>query len=99
MEWSNSSSSSFSYTGFKDGSSTSYGSGFDKSLKEEVKKFAGYRCENCGITDYESRARYGKGLHIHHLDEDKSNNCLDNLVALCSKCHTGIHKNVVVLSK
>ena len=31
-------------------------------------------------------------LHIHHKDQDSSNNTFSNLVCLCTKCHlSGIH--------
>lgn len=30
-------------------------------------------------------------LHIHHKDEDKTNNCIDNLEYLCPNCHSQKH--------
>lgn len=39
------------------------------------------KCEICGEPAY----------CVHHLDEDKSNQSLDNLVALCHKCHMILH--------
>lgn len=36
------------------------------------------KCELCGST---------KNLCIHHLDENRYNNSLDNLQCLCKKCH------------
>jgi 5-methylcytosine-specific restriction endonuclease McrA len=42
----------------------------------------GYQCQKCG-----SR----KDLEIHHIDLEKTNNALENLVVLCSKCHAGLH--------
>jgi len=29
--------------------------------------------------------------HIHHLDEDRTNNKKDNLIILCAKCHKARH--------
>ncbi len=39
------------------------------------------RCEICGET----------ARHIHHIDEDKSNHILDNLLVVCTNCHGAIH--------
>lgn len=33
----------------------------------------------------------GMSYHIHHLDGDRNNNCIDNLVALCNLSHFYIH--------
>lgn len=41
-------------------------------------------CERCGLTDQ-------RLLTVHHLDEDRSNNRLDNLSWLCPNCHYLIH--------
>lgn len=29
--------------------------------------------------------------HIHHIDMDRNNNDIDNLIPLCSYCHSNIH--------
>ena len=39
-------------------------------------------CKICG---------FDKVVHIHHIDEDKSNNSIENLVALCPNHHAMIH--------
>jgi 5-methylcytosine-specific restriction endonuclease McrA len=39
-------------------------------------------CNVCGST--------GK-LSVHHIDGDRSNNSLDNLVPVCQSCHSKIH--------
>ena len=39
------------------------------------------KCEICGES----------ARSIHHIDEDKSNHTLDNLLAVCTKCHGTIH--------
>ena len=41
-----------------------------------------YQCEKGDIP---------KGCHIHHIDSDKSNNSLDNLVMLTQKEHMSLH--------
>ena len=39
------------------------------------------RCADCG----------GRVRHIHHVDRDKQNNAMDNLVGLCVGCHRRRH--------
>jgi len=33
-----------------------------------------------------------KRLEVHHIDQDRKNNSLKNLVILCKSCHSKIHK-------
>lgn len=59
------------------------------SLTEEEKdnifdKFNN-ECSVCGRTE---------GLHIHHKDENPSNNRINNLTVLCGVCHKKIHMKV-----
>lgn len=54
-------------------------------IAEEIKRRAGYRCENCG-----SESKPGRILTVHHLDLNKANCEDDNLVALCQVCHLSI---------
>lgn len=44
-------------------------------------------CERCGYNEFAS------SVHIHHIDENKNNNTLENLIALCANCHFAIHHN------
>lgn len=39
-------------------------------------------CKKCGST---------KNLCIHHIDENRYNNVLENLTVLCKKCHQELH--------
>lgn len=39
------------------------------------------RCEICGE----------KAVSVHHVDEDKGNHTLDNLLAVCQACHMALH--------
>jgi hypothetical protein len=41
-------------------------------------------CERCGNSD-------ARVLAVHHLDQDRTNNRLDNLVWICHNCHHLIH--------
>lgn len=58
-----------------------------KSLCKKIKDRDQWTCQLCG----EQRKRWGHHLHVHHIDEDKTNNHPHNLIALCSKCHHPIH--------
>lgn len=62
-----------------------YGRGFTPKLKRIVRERDCHRCLSCG--------KFGDGreLHIHHVDRDKDNNHLDNLITLCAVCHGNIH--------
>lgn len=44
------------------------------------------KCAICGATD--------KKLNIHHVDEDRKNNSLSNLVCLCVHCHQKFHYKI-----
>ena len=53
-----------------------------QKLKLEVyEKYRG-KCAKCSST---------KILHTHHVDGDKSNTVLENLILLCKKCHLSEH--------
>lgn len=55
-----------------------------KRLRLEVLASVKYRCQDCG-----------KGATLtHHIDRDKSNHTLENLRALCTRCHCRYHKDV-----
>ena len=53
------------------------------------RKFISNRCSICGSTD---------NLIVHHIDKNRENNDVSNLITLCSKCHTRLHsKNLNIL--
>lgn len=56
---------------------------FNKQLKQFIKQRDNLTCQNpnCKIKNI-------KELHIHHIDYDKQNNNLDNLITLCECCHS-----------
>lgn len=47
-------------------------------------------CQICGDT---------KNLHVHHKDRNKHNDSLDNLLVVCSQCHSSIHAHGLVMPK
>ncbi|HEX2578646.1 MAG TPA: HNH endonuclease [Aquihabitans sp.] len=47
-----------------------------------ARQHRGVACEDCGTT---------KGLHVHHVDRDHTNNDPSNLRTLCGSCHLRLH--------
>lgn len=44
------------------------------------------KCEACG-------AAYGEtSIHLHHIDEDRTNNTFENFACLCFDCHRAVHR-------
>lgn len=56
---------------------------FDDILKEKIRKRDNYQCQECGYPQKD----LGYKLHIHHIDYNKKNSNLINLVSLCRNCH------------
>ena len=44
-------------------------------------------CSLCGFSE-----EYA--IEVHHIDRNRKNNDLENLVVVCANCHRGIHKKV-----
>lgn len=59
-----------------------YGYGWTESLRKKTKKRDNYTCQIC---------KTHNDLVVHHIDNDKHNNTLDNLTTLCRSCHTIKH--------
>ena len=58
-------------------------------LRRDIRKRDSYTCRICGhIFTVGDRT-----LAVHHIDYDKNNCCPDNLVTLCTKCHTKTNFN------
>jgi 5-methylcytosine-specific restriction endonuclease McrA len=50
----------------------------------EIKSAADFKCEHCG---HPNDPPAGYTLTVHHLDTEKGNSDISNLVALCQRCH------------
>ncbi len=59
-----------------------YGLEFNKDLKQQVLERDNYTCQ-CPDCEHKTNK-----LDIHHIDYDKENNNLENLITLCASCHT-----------
>ena len=66
-----------------------YGSEFDSSLKERVRFRDRYKCQLCGCSQLENERQ----LDVHHIDYDKYNCDMVNLVSLCKSCHAKTNYN------
>ena len=72
-----------------DGRSTeAYPSEFNNLLREQIYSRDNYCCQECGFTNEEHRVYYKCRLPIHHIDYNKKNNTLTNLISLCTYCHS-----------
>jgi hypothetical protein len=54
------------------------------AYRRHALKHYGEKCENCGYNKHE------KILQVHHIDGDRLNNTVDNLIVLCPNCHSAI---------
>jgi 5-methylcytosine-specific restriction endonuclease McrA len=61
-----------------------YPSKFNRYLKKEVKTRDNFICKLCGEIE---------NLQVHHIDYDKNNCNLNNLITLCKNCNMKVNKN------
>lgn len=54
-----------------------------KKLKPLVIERDSKQCQWCGSKD---------GLVVHHIDSNKHNDVMENLITLCKSCHSRHHK-------
>ena len=60
-----------------------------ESLREFIRNKDNYICQKCGKTQEEN----GRKLDVHHIDYNKENCNLNNLVALCISCNAKVNYN------
>lgn len=71
-------------SGWKGGKSNEdYPYTFNEKLKTFVRKRDGHKCQVCGVPQQECI----KALCVHHIDYNKMNSEVNNLISLCYKCH------------
>lgn len=58
-------------------------------LREEVRKRDNYTCQMCNkdLTNINNNYR-----HVHHIDHNRLNYKIENLILLCISCHMRHHK-------
>lgn len=57
-------------------------------ISKRAKENVGWVCEKCNVKP----TRYD--LHCHHIDSDKANNRVSNLMVLCRSCHEAEHPHM-----
>ena len=67
-----------------------YSPTWTQQLKDKVRVRDNFFCQECWIPELELSRR----LSVHHIDCDKQNNNLSNLISLCIKCHNKIHRRI-----
>jgi len=75
---------------WKDGSSILlYSKEWTNGLKEQIRNRDNYHCQICFIHQNDFRTKKGKKhkLCVHHIDYNKKNHYIDNLISLCPDCH------------
>lgn len=65
-----------------------------KVIARQIRDRDEWTCQDCG----EQRTRWGRSLHVHHIDGDKLNNDPGNLISLCAGCHRQRHRGEVMLN-
>lgn len=66
-----------------------YSSKFNKQIKDRVRVRDNFICQECGVPELECNEK----LSAHHVDYDKKNTSLINLISLCRKCHAKTNFN------
>ncbi|WP_169222670.1 HNH endonuclease [Brasilonema sp. UFV-L1] len=67
-----------------------YSYDFNRRVKSVIRHRDRYTCLLCGMTERE----HGLKLHVHHVDYDKTNSSVYNLITLCKYCHGKMHGSI-----
>lgn len=59
-----------------------YSTDFDRKLKMRIQERDGWKCSLCG-----RKQEDGMYFQVHHIDYDKKNSSVNNLILLCNSCH------------
>lgn len=71
----------YDYDSFKEGTVKKNG----KTTLNPLIHLRGRKCENCGLEEWLGQPI---NLEVHHIDGDRLNNNLNNLILLCPNCHS-----------
>lgn len=48
-------------------------------------------CQKCGMVNADHIETFSSGIPVHHIDGDRTNNDISNLLPLCHDCHWSVH--------
>jgi len=65
---------------------------FNNKLKKIIRKRDNNICQLCGLKKLNYK------LSVHHIDYDKKNCLVDNLISLCRKCHSKVNADRIFWS-
>ena len=65
----------------------SYGIDWTETLRRSIRERDKYVCRLCG------KQQGDRAFCVHHIDYDKNNCRPDNLITLCSRCHSKTNSN------
>jgi len=63
---------------------------FNYQLRLKVRRRDNFTCQSCGLI-HKGTGPEGRGLLVHHIDRNKNNNSIGNLLTLCNSCHRKLH--------
>lgn len=66
-----------------------YPIGWNNTFKEQIRYRDEYKCQICGVHENECNCK----LNVHHIDYNKDNLDLHNLISLCHSCHSKTNYN------
>lgn len=65
-----------------------YPLGWTNTFREQIRDRDNHTCQKCGMAE-----DYYRKLDVHHIDYNKENLDLNNLIALCHRCHVKTNYN------
>jgi hypothetical protein len=70
---------------------------FNDTLRNKIRNRDNYACQglNCSMTQEEHFIVYGRDIEVHHIDSNKFNNKVNNLITLCKQCHIRARYNKI----
>jgi NUMOD3 motif len=71
---------------------------FNKNWKASVRSNFNFTCQECGITEEELKNeefKVNRTLRVHHIDFNKDNCDMRNLIPLCSWCHSKLNNKKI----
>lgn len=72
-----------------------YAEGWTETKRQQIRDRDEHTCQECGETQKKHLEQRGTKLHVHHIDGDKSNHSITNLITLCAGCHGAIEAGVI----